>query len=239
MTLQDIRNAAAAYLHRTVADFIVNTVDLSLFALNQVRLAAELQNDFNFTRKTMELSVDGVTGGSLSAAVEHGTTNSFEIKSIVDVGQFDGDGNLRPVDWTTVAAGLDQQRSENPQYLFRYPTDAQTSFATGFPRIVFSGNKVYVYPIATGQTFLLGIESYTFTPDWTTLDYGTTPDPWAKKGSQYLLWSLIIHLNQVYKDFVFRQEGNLPPPQTLADQGLASLVTWDIFKFEQSRRHNR
>lgn len=238
MTLQDIRNAAAAYLHRAASDFTINGVDLSLFALNQVRLAAELLNDFNFTRKTMQLTVDGVLGGSLSTAVEVGTLLTTEIKSIVDVGQFDKDGNLVPVEWTTVAASMDIQRQESST-LFRYPTDAQASTAIGMTRVVFSGDKVYLFPKAPGQSFVIGIEAYTFTPDWTPTDFATTPNPWARKGSQYLLWGSVIHLNQVYKDFVFRQEGNLPPPQTLADQGLQTLVTWDIFKYEQNRRHNR
>jgi hypothetical protein len=238
MTLNDIRSTAAAYLHRTVADFTINDIDLSLVALNQVRLAAELQNDFNFTRKLVDLTVDGVTGGSLSTAREHGTLTDVEVKSVVDVGQFDDDGNLRPVAWGTVAASLDMQRSEN-NFIWRYPTDGQASTATGGTRIAFSGDKVFLFPKAPAQTFPIGIEAYVFTRDWTTLDLTTVPAVWGTKGSQYLLWGTVVHLNQVYKDFVFRQEGNLPPPQTLADQGLASLITWDIFKYEQSRRHNR
>jgi hypothetical protein len=239
MTLNDIRSAAAGYLHRTVSDFTINGVDLSLFALNQVRTAAEMQNDFNFTRKLMSLDVDGVVGGSLSGAMEYGTSNPFEIKTIVDVGQFDTKGNLNPVDWTTVAAGLDIQRDESC-YSFRYPTDGQATGANGVPRIVFSGDKVYLFPKGTANTAsTLGLEAYTFTKDWVVGDYGTTPSPWGTKGAQYLLWGTVLHLNQVYKDFVFRQEGNLPPPQTLADQGLQALITWDIFKYEQFRRHNR
>lgn len=238
MTLNDIRSTAAAYLHKTVPDFTVNGVDLSLFALNQIRRTAELQNDFNFNRRTMTLSVDGVVGGSLSGAVDWFTQQPYEIKSIVDVGQFDSDQNLSPVDWTTVAAGLDTQRAETLG-LFRYPTDGQAVSSHGSTRVVFSGDTVFLHPKAPEQEFTLGLEVYTFTPDWTIDDFSTSPDPWASKGSQYLLWMLVIHLNQIYRDFVFRQEGNLPPPQTLADAGLSSLITWDIFKYEQSRRHNR
>jgi hypothetical protein len=241
MTLNDIRTAAAAYLHRTVLDFTINGVDLSLFALNQVRQAAELQNDFNFTRKLVKLDVDGSIGGSLSDAVDYYSLAPAEVKTIIDVGQFDGDGNLRPVEWTTVAAGLDRQRSESPQYLFRYPTDGQASFAGGMPRFVFSGDMVYLFPKRPNEATLIpiGLEAYTFTQDWVEADLNTRAEPWGTKGSQYLLWGLVIHLNQVFKDFVFRQEGNLPPPQTLADQGLSSLITWDIYKYEQFRRHNR
>jgi hypothetical protein len=229
MTLNDIRSAAAAYLHRTVPDFTINGVDLSLFALNQIRRTAEVQNDFKFTGKLVRLQ--------LSGAIEWFTQQPAEVKSIVDVGQWDENENLNPVEWTTVAAGLDIQRAEG-SVMFRHPTDAQT-MVNGMPRIVFSGDTAYMFPKAPGQNFVLGVEAYTFSQDWTTDDYTLSPDPWASKGSQYLMWSLVVHLNQVYKDFVFRQEGNLPPPQTLADAGLAALITWDVFKYEQSRRHNR
>jgi hypothetical protein len=238
MTLNDIRSTAAAYLHRTVPDFTVNGVDLSLFALNQIRRTAELLNDFNFNRRLMTLFVEGTVGGSLSSAMDWFTQQPYEIKSIVDVGQLDKDRNLNPVEWTTVAASLDIQRMEGSPP-FRYPTDGQAVSANGSVRIVFSGDIAYVFPKAPGQDIEIGLEVYVFSDDWTVDDYTTSPDPWATKGSQFLMWSLVLHLNQVYKDFVFRQEGNLPPPQTLADQGLAALIAWDIFKYEQSRRHNR
>jgi hypothetical protein len=91
--------------------------------------------------------------------------------------------------------------------------------------------------------FEIGIEAYTFSRDW--VDGDTVPsapengDVWLRKGNQYLQWAGMIHLNHAYKGFTFRQEGNLPPPQTLADNGLASLMTWSAFKYEQYRRHTR
>ena len=238
MTLNDIRSAAAAYLHRTIPDFTVNGVDLSLLALNQIRRTAELQNDFNFTRKLLRLPLDGVVGGSLSAAIDWFTQIPTEIRGIVDVGVWDENQNLNPVEWTTVAASLDLQRMEGAP-LFRYPSDGQAVSGCNPIRVVFAGDTAFLYPKAPGQNIDIGLEATTFTTDWTTDDLATSPDPWATKGNQYLMWMLVIHLNQVFKDFVFRQEGNLPPPQALADAGLVSLIAWDLFKFEQSRRHNR
>lgn len=246
MTLFEIRNAAAAYLHRDADELEVNDVDLGLSALNQVRQNAEQANDFGFTRKLLALTVDGVSGGSLDDAVEQGTTSPpVEVKTVVDVGTFDADGNFCPAEWTTVAESLNRQRADNPHYVTRYPTDAQAvTGPMGWRRFVFSGNKVFWFPKTPNVTFDVGLEAYTFTPDWTEADLdenntGAYDGPWTQKGSQYLLWSVIIHLNQLFRDFVFRQEGNLPPPQTLADQGLQSLITWDIFKYEQFRRHGR
>lgn len=62
---------------------------------------------------------------------------------------------------------------------------------------------------------------------------------WTTYGQQYLLWATIVQLNKLFKVFVPRQEGNLPPPTDQADAGLQSLIDWDNYKFEQFRRHNR
>src|SRR4030095_7648172 len=103
MTLREIRNAAAAYLHRESSEFDVNDVDLGLIALNHVRMVAEQTNDFNFTRKLLQVSVDGVTGGSLDPSV----------KTVIDVGTYDKDGNFMPAEWTTTADALNQSREMN------------------------------------------------------------------------------------------------------------------------------
>lgn len=246
MELYDIVSAVAAYFDDKVPDdFVKNNIDLALLAINQVRLQAELDNDFNFTRKLLELEVDGVTGGSLDDATVYGETNPcpVEIKTVVDVGQFDTDGNLIPVEWTTVADSLNRQRQDNPRTIVRYPTDGEAVCGPfGQRRFTFSGNRVYSFQKAVNTTFTLGIEAYTFTKEWP--DNDTTPaddnsKAWLSKGHQYLLWAAVVHCNHLYKHFVFRQEGNLPPPEKLAEAGLAAFMRWDVLKYEQFRRHSR
>jgi hypothetical protein len=247
VTLYEVKVAAASYLEKGVNDLIQHDVDLGLIALNHVRQVAELNNDFNFTRKLLQVEVDGVTGGSLDTAIEYGGDPlvTYEVKTIVDVGTFDVDGNFRPSEWTTTSDSLNTQRLDSPYYTPRYPTDAQVVCGPiGQQRFTFSGNKVYFFPRTENLTITLGIEAYTFTPDWDENDVdrdGTEvySGPWTAKGSQYLQWASVIHLNHLFKGFVFRQEGNLPPPQTLADIALASLQTWDTFMYEQFRRHSR
>jgi hypothetical protein len=243
MTLFELKATAAAYLGKSVTDLTVNGVDLGLAALNQVRLNAELQNDFEFSRKLVTLDVDGVTGGSLDDVVTYVGEDSVEVKSVIDVGQFDEAGNLLPAEWSTVSESLIRQREENPSAVPRYPTDGQAVAGPwGGRRFLFSGSDVFFYPKVDDTTFTVGIEVYTFTTDWVDDDLAedsTVGAPWTTRGHQYLLWASVVHLNNLFKEFVFRQEGNLPPPQTLADQGLASLISWDIFRYEQFRRHGR
>jgi hypothetical protein len=64
-----------------------------------------------------------------------------------------------------------------------------------------------------------------------------TSDIWLTKGNQYLLWGGIVEVNHLCKEFVFRQEGNLPPPEKLRDDALDNFRLWDTFKYEQDRRH--
>ncbi len=245
MELRDIKASAAAYLGRKTEDLTVNNVDLGLAAMNQVRLLAELNHDFGFTRKLLTLDVSSDTGGSLENATIYGTSDAAPtVKTIVDVGQFDEVGNFIPVEWTTTQESLDRQRMDNPGTIVRYPTDGQAVCGPiGWRRFVFAGDKIYFFPKAQDVTvFTLGIIAYTFTTDWVDddlKDESTAGAPWKLQGQQYLLWATIVQLNNLFKEFVPRQEGNLPPPQTLADAGLASLIQWDIFKFEQFRRHGR
>lgn len=62
-------------------------------------------------------------------------------------------------------------------------------------------------------------------------------DIWLRHGAQYLLWAAVIQINHLCKEFVFRQEGNLPPPEKLAEAALENFRQWDSFKYEENRRH--
>lgn len=245
MTLDEIEGGIAAYLNKSREDLTVNSVDLGLMAMNQVRQLAELSNNFEFKRALATVVVDGVTGGSLEDAVLYGTTTKVGIKGIVDVGIFDDEGNLRGIDWTTVGDSLNISRSDNAVIAVpRYPTDGEArSSLSGGSRITFSGSQIMVFPFAQGYTYTLGIEAYIFTNDWTQDDLTTSSQtlgtPWNTQGSQFLLFGSIVHLNNLYKEFVFRQEGNLPPPKDLRDESLSALIAWDVYKYEQSRRHDR
>lgn len=331
-TLLQIKTAIASYLGKTVADLTVDGQDLGLLAMNQVRQQAEMVHDFEFSRKLVTVAVDGVVGGSLDDAVLYGTEVGVTVKSVIDIGIFDNDGNFRSAGWTTVAGGLDVQRRDNPLTVVpRYPTDSQALASPyGTSKYLLSGANVYRFPKSLNTTDTIGLEVYTFADDWTgilnvtgtlspdatgtyyqdgvfsqqpfyvrddgeyivfyssvlskwvlappgddvglpdwrrttlegaytptapatgtaTIDYlvpgeVAVPDPlgmsdiWTTRGAQYIQWGAIVQLNNLFKEFVFRQEGNLPPPQALADAGLEALKTWDIFRYERRRRYGR
>lgn len=67
----------------------------------------------------------------------------------------------------------------------------------------------------------------------------STSDIWTTRGADYLIWATVVAINNRFKFFVPRNEGNLPPPQAMADAALDAFIEWDINKFEQFRRHSR
>lgn len=338
-TLAQIKQSVANYLDLDLADLTLNGEDLFLTAANECRREAEQTNDFEFSRRLIQLTVDGVSGGDLGDAVlkSDGTT-AVNVKTVIEVGQFDNAGNFRPVEWTTVAESLERQREDSREvWMPRYPNDSYfDQQVCGLARVVFSGDSVFMFPKDSSNDYTLGMEVYTYADDWASVGItegsvtvtgtlapdltgtyvqvpgdnpifvkfsggvstangmlyrtsdetgwilapfytlgggaidiwqlttssessaGTyTPvggasgsavvsaqssvitDIWTTQGAQYLTWASIVRLNHRFKHFVFRQEGNLPPPEKLAEAGLLSLKQWDAHKFEQNRRHGR
>jgi hypothetical protein len=240
VNLLEIKTDAASYLSVAVADLTVNGQDLWLSAANRVRRRIEQVHNLEFTRQLVELDLDGVTGGSLDDAVLYGTATTVNVKSPIEVGLFDENGNLRPIAWTTVSASLEEQRKEYPGFLPRYPTDGEIiSPVCGEQRVTFANRNVYLFPNQANFTLTVGIEAYTFQNDWVAGNLSGTPitDTWTTQGADILLWGTVVQLNYHFKEFVPRQEGNLSAPEKLRDEAIAAFLNWDIFSYEQFRRH--
>lgn len=176
-TLVTLKSRAAAILERDVADFTVNGVDLWLEAANDAKRNASMNHDFNFQRKLLTLTVNSATGGSLDDAVIQGTATGVDLKTIIEMGNFDTYGNFRPVMWTTEEMGQELMRQENPFYGIRYPTDAQAlSWPLGQRRLVIRGDSIFNWPIADVPVYdqVIGIEAYVFDSEWDSINSSTT-----------------------------------------------------------------
>ena len=333
----------AAYLQKEVPDLTINGADLTLLALNNVRRKAEMLHDFEFSRRHVTVTVDGMSGGTLDDVVQEGSP-TCEVKSVIECGIYDDKFNVHPVEWTTVAESIERQRMMKPGFGPRYPGDGEATtgyYGMDLPRIAFCGNDIWCVPTGQrGEEFDLELEVYTFQQDWTStsdsvlvqqvanpvaangsywpygiyngrplyinilygppvapmhmiwwdgvgkwriapmadlgqptlVNYaemaattmvpggayvprgtwsataegvivvemmpgGDTSDVWLTKGAQYLLWAGMVEVNHLCKEFVFRQEGNLPPPEKMAEEALEVFRQWDTFRFEQDRRH--
>lgn len=356
MTILEIKTVIAGLLDLTngVGDLIIQGQDFGLIALNHVRRQAELNHDFEFQRKLVQVTVDGSTGGSLGSAVlvSDGTT-AVTVKSIIDMGLLDTDNNFIPVEWTTTTESLERQRIVNRFDEPRLTTeDWYTKGPAGQGRFTLSNDTIFRWPKDTENDYTVALEVYAFSSDWTntthtvTVTGGTgvtavnttyypyglytaelqgagvvprpiwisrrtydnsytttayaiwqksnatgwylslasdigkqsvadyhkfaageyptgaataaggtftgtasaayavngadsTTDTWTTYGSEYLIWGAVVYLNHVFKKFVFRQEGNLMPPEKMRDNALEAFKEWDAEKFELNRRHRR
>lgn len=175
-TLLDILTNAALFMGKTYADLTISGQNIGLFSVNQAKRRAGLLHDFEFSRKLVDIDVNGVTGGSLASAVLHSDgTTPVEIKSIIEVGMFDEDGNLRPVVWTTVAEGLERQRKDNRWYSGSWGgRDDSRLSPSGASRIEFAGTTAFLWPKDEenngGEGYELGAEVYAMESDWTSAD---------------------------------------------------------------------
>jgi hypothetical protein len=171
-TILELKSTVAGILGVTVADFTVNGIDFGLTALNAVRLQAEQGNDFEFQRKTLSLSVNTLTGGSLDDAVIQGTSTSATIKTLIDVGQADTNGNFVPLEWTTSAESHERTRGENRygSRALRYPSDADYQvYVGGRRRVMFDGSRVRLFPMGTvSENVTVLFDAYVYSSDWTT-----------------------------------------------------------------------
>lgn len=351
MTILEIKTAIASLLdlENGVADLTQNGQDLALVALNQVRRQAELAHDFEFQRKLVTLTVNGVTGGSLESAVLYGTATLCAVKTVIDVGWFDNGGNFRAVEWTTISESLERQRGVLRFNRPAWVSDDQEESVFDLGRFTVTGGSIYRYPKNTEINYTVGLEVYVFSADWalttqtvaitggtgvtgvntTYYPYGfytaetggvprtlwlskhpilnasaattyaiwhntvatgfvvslasdignsgvanwhkfangvvlsgadtgsagtftgtanatyaangtdTTSDIWTTYAAEYLIWGAVVYLNHTFKKFVFRQEGNLQPPEKMRDTALEAFKDWDSGLFEQNRRHRR
>lgn len=237
MTLLEIKTEAAHILDLGVSDLTVNGQDMGLLALNHTRRRAEEFHDFEFSRKLVQLAVDGETGGSLENAVLYSDgATAVNIKTVVECGFGDAEGNFRPTEWTTVAENIERQREENMYVVDRYPGD-DNSYSDRM-RVMFTGDEVFVFP-KSSTDFTLLMEVYTELDDWVSGDLSSSIVPWTTNGAQYLLWQTVEHLNFKFREFVYRQQGNIGERslKQKADEELKLFRQWDIFKYEQFRRH--
>ena len=68
-TVSKLRSACAAILNQDVAAFTIGGVDMFLIAANNALESAQLEHNFEATRLTATLDIDGKTGGLLANAV--------------------------------------------------------------------------------------------------------------------------------------------------------------------------
>lgn len=341
-----LKAVCAAYHKKTAADLTVNSVDLFLVALNNVRHSAEQRHNFEHSRCVATIDIDGVEGADISdaeitgsvgdtctvtgsltpnatgtynyvgvkingrnffvrstgtyglawtisdnywniytlnnspefvtqidgwifqstslnpagtyaannttgtATVANSGTASFSgLKEIIAVSRQRPDGTYIPLDFARADIPIERDRTELEfeDSLFpyvRYPSDADIRTGGSSSSIVQRGSKLEIYPHFNDDTatpLSCRLEAIGWLPDYTasSLLVSTAPDYFFEHGAQYLQWAVIIELNQYFKTFVPRQEGNLGEPATKMADAWRDFLIWDSYMVDSNTTRSR
>lgn len=251
MNVGQLRKAIASYLNPDFASatppesdpwskFTVAGTDLLMLALNNVRLTAEQARDFQQSKVDVDVVVDGYLGGSLDDVVLHGTNTSVLVKTVIDGGWRSTNGIVTPVDVVDrdnffQELRRDIQRNDDFGPDDRYKGDQPSNFVTGSNiTLLINGNDLAIYPGTTiaGTTYNIELSIYR----WLDLyDNDSDTDFLTYFCQNYMLWAGIVEANHLVKQFLPRQEGNLPPPTGERDRAWAAVEKWDDFVQETGR----
>jgi len=232
-TYQELRDAVLTYLQvptGSESEFMRGTTDMILVAANNAMRSGQKRHDFNFLAGSVQVSVDPDTGADWTSLTSIGT----KLRRIETVFRVQTAG-LSPIRWTTRQTLANEILRSNDRSVSRewYPTDA-TEYVTETMALV-EGNKIYLHPKPDAAT-TLEIQGYTWLNDLSdSLTDGLLSDTnfMLEYGFDWVMWQTLVELNYYTKQFVARQEGNLPPPTQMAERAWLDLVQWDDTLFEK------
>ena len=195
-----------------------------LVAANNAMRSGQKRHDFNFLAGSVQVSVDPDTGADWTSLTSV-ATNLRRIEGAFLVQT----AGMAPIRWTTRQNLANEVIRSNDRSVSRewYPTDA-TEYVTETIALV-EGNKVYLHPKPEAAT-TVELTGYTWLTDLAVV--GDT-NFMLEYGFDWVMWQTLVELNYYTKQFVARQEGNLPPPTQMAERAWLDLVQWDDTLFEK------
>lgn len=240
MNIKALKHEIALYLEKAPSDFIFNdvptssTVDLLLVAINQAHQHALQYHDFEYAKCSVDALVDLQNGVPISPLPLHGSggLTLVTVKKVLRAYIADGFGGVRPMkfvsrDWQYADAG---QRWEGVPYPWapvqrdmpRYPTFYETYLTQQADQLMVYPNAQVVVPQNPLPVFLDVIRYF---PDYD--NSSDNSDFLLQFGSPFLKWKACCNLNVLVRQYVPRQEGNVPSPTEQRDEAWADLIAWD------------
>lgn len=243
MQLGKLRSVIAAMLERDISEFqLADGTDLLNLAINNAQRVAQNSHDFERSKVLVDLVIDEVAGGDLDTAYLHGGSaedDVVEINTIMEIGVWNSvntDICARPwVTYDELKVRIKAQSGDLYDPEFRYPSDATATSMASRAGFVVRGNSLFLAsPGTAGTTQTIGLYVSRYfgdVPDGE--EYGDFENWLMKKGGTWLQWQTIIELNHLNKHFVYRQEGNLPPPEKMAAAAWDALLKADCYQFNK------
>lgn len=247
MNLQTIRKQVTAFLEREDPNVLTKlSVDLFLQAANNARRSLERMHNFEYSRITGTLVINGTQGGLFSDATIAGEATGG-IKQLTAVYKTLQNGSVVPLDFTRsdIAIARDGAELELSNDLWpvnRYPSDAQFLALGSVSTIVQRGRGLYIYPgdaSLVGQSVPLLFEGIGWLPEYTNLNATAAEDFIVEIGHDYMQWAILCELNLLFREYVPRQEGNLPPPTAERDAAAKAMIVWDSYMVDSNLTRSR
>ena len=192
-----------------------------------------MQYDFEFSKVDVDALVSLTDGVPLSPLPIHGTTDQLvTVKKVLNVFVTDQQQNQRPLKFISRQSQINDLRERwqgipTPfapvqRDLPAYPTFYETY-------LVQSGQTLFLYPSATvvwpQNPVPVYLQVVRYLPDYKDTDDNS--DWILQFGSEFMKWDSICRLNVLNKEFVQRQEGNVPTPTDEKDRAWQDLIAWD------------
>jgi hypothetical protein len=239
MDIKSLKVKIATYLQKVPSDFVITnpsppptSVDLLLDAINKSHQWAQQQRDFENCKVSVDALVDLNNGVPISPLPLHGTSTQVTIKKVLRAYIADGYGGVRPMkfvsrDWQYADAG---QRWDGVPYPWAPHQRDMPSYPTFYEvYLTQQANILMLYPnaqvVVPQNPLPVFLDVIRYFPDYQDTDSNT--DFLLQFGDDYLMWDSCVRLNPLVKEFVPRQEGNVPAPTDERDQAWQDLITWD------------
>jgi hypothetical protein len=239
MDIPTLKVKIASYLQKVPSDFIISdppapNVDLLLEAINESHQRAMQFHDFEFAKISVDALVDLDSGVPISPLPIHngGDGVLVTVKKVLRAYIADGYGGVRPIkfvsrDWQYADTG---QRWNGVPYPWAPVQRDMPSYPTFFEiYLVQQANQLIIYPsakvVVPQNPLPVFLDVIRYFPDYTGTENNT--DFLLQFGSKWLMWDACCNLNTLVKEYVPRQEGNIPAPTDQRDQAWQELIAWD------------
>jgi hypothetical protein len=239
MDIKSLKLKIATYLQKEPLDFVVTetsngstTVDLLLDAINKSHQWAQMQRDFETSKVSVDALVDLENGVPISPLKLHGTETLVPVKKVLRAYLADGYGGVRPMkfvsrDWQYADAG---QRWDGVPYPWAPNQRDMPSYPTFYDvYLTQQANILMLYPnakvTAPQNPMPIYLDVIRFFPDYVNTDNNS--DFILQFGDDFLMWDACVRLNPLVKEYVPRQEGNVPAPTNERDAAWQDLIAWD------------
>ena len=133
---------------------------------------------------------------------------------------------IKPIYWTTMRNASQQVLRQQDRY--GYVPQDQLDYEVGQPEEaefsgIVDGKTLSLTPTPTASV-TVEIKGYSWLDD---LIGPNDTNFMLEYGFDWLMWQCILELNYLTKQYVIRQEGNLPPPVQPANRAWEDLIEWD------------